>query len=171
MKLEDITEAKKPGTYAGVRFSPSTVKALRAFGKDNGIPNRLPHENFHTTLLYSRKHLPNYTPVGDYDNPLVGIPKVWEKWPSKPDDDGKVSMCLVLQFTCPELVKRHKELMDEHDAHYDFDEYKPHVTLSYDVGDFNVKDLPTFGDDIEIVSEYQEELKDTWANEKTKGAK
>lgn len=173
MKLTDIFEQKeeKPGTYAGVRFSPASVKALRKYAKDNGVPNRLPHENFHTTLLHSRKHLPDYEPAGDYDSPLKGKVTGIEIWQSRPDDDGNTKNCLVLKYDCPELVARHEELMDEHNATYDFDEYKPHVTLSYDTGDFNSKDLPKFEDELEIVSEYKEDLKDSWADDKTKEAK
>lgn len=170
MKLKEITktieEEALPGTYAGVRFGPDTVKALQKYGKSNGIPNRLPHENFHTTLLYSRKHLPNYQPAGDYPVPMKGTPVGFEVWPSQPDDDGNVKNCLVLAYSCPTLYQRHHKLMNQHGATYDFDEYKPHVTLSYDIGDFNADDLPPFEEELEIVSEYMEELKQSWADDK-----
>lgn len=169
MKLTDIFEPEEyseKGTYAGVRFSPNTVKTLRAYGKSNKIPNRLPHENFHTTLLHSKKHLPNYEPAGEYDTPMKGVPLGLEVWPSQPDDAGKVKNCLVLAYSCPPLYQRHHKLMNQHGATYSFDEYKPHVTLSYDIGDFDIKKLPAFEEELEIVSEYDEELKDSWATDK-----
>lgn len=161
MKLKDITHTvtdKKPGTYAGIRFSPETVEALEAFGKTHKIANQLTNDDFHSTLLYSRKHLPNYEPAGDYQQPMIGTPTQWDVWPSNPDEDGNTRNILVLQYSCPPLYQRHHELMQKHGATYDFDTYKPHITISYDAGDINVDKLPLFDGDIEIVSEYMEEL-------------
>lgn len=170
MKLTEITEAKKTpdGTYAGVRFKPKTIKAIKAFIKDNEIPNPIRTEKIHTTLLYSKKHLPDFEPRGKLDDMMVGKPSGFEKWPSQPDDEGNVAMCLVLKYDCPDLVARHKDLMKEHDAHYDFDEYKPHITFSYDVASLQCKDLPKFDADIEIVEEYGEDLNLDWAKINTK---
>ena len=168
MKLTEITEAKDPdGTYAGVHFSQATRDAIAKYIKDNGIPNSTNIDKMHTTLLYSRKYLPDYEPAGVFESPLVGKPAGFEKWPSQPDEDGKVSMCLVLRFDCPDLNARHKELMDKHDATYDFDEYKTHVTFSYDVGGMKVKDLPPFTDSLEITDEYKEDLDLSWAKNHT----
>lgn len=172
MKLNDIMEKKDeeatPGTYAGVRFDKDTTKRIKKFAKTNKIPERLESRKLHTTLLYSKKNLPNYKAVGDLDAPLVGKPKSFDVWESKADDDGEKSNCLVLQYDCPALSKRHKDLMDEHDAEYDFDEFKPHVTLSYNIGDFDVSTLdPKEIGDINIVTEYQEELNVGWAKANT----
>lgn len=171
MRLIDLMEKKEQkGTYAGIRFADDTVKQLRKFAKDHNIPNRVPHKKFHTTVLYSRKYLPDYKPAGEYEEAMVGKPKAFEIWPSQPDDDGNKSHCLVLTYDCPALVKRHEDLMDEHKATYDFPDYKPHVTLSYDVGEgydldkLKVSDI----DDLKIANEYSEELNLDWAKNNTK---
>jgi len=172
MKLTEIIEEKiQKGTYAGVRLSNKTINAIKKFIKDNDIPNPIEPEKMHTTLLYSRKYLPDYKAKGKYDDILEGTPSGFEKWPSQPDDDGKVAMCLVLKYTCTALSKRHKELMKEHEATYDFPDYKPHVTLSYDVGSLQCKDLPKFEEPIEIVEEYAEDLNLDWAKDNTKDDK
>ena len=145
MKLEEVS-AKK-GTYAGVRFSDETLENLAKYIEDNDIPN--PTRDFHTTLLFSRKVLPKYDPT-EYNEPLTGKFDGFELF-----DEGKA---LVLRFDCPELVKRHKELMDEHKATYDYDEYRPHVTLSYDASDVDIDELPKVKFPIEIEKEYKEEL-------------
>lgn len=170
MKLTEITKTKKTpdGTYAGVKFNPKTIKAIEAFIKDNGIPNPIRTEKIHTTLLYSKKYLPDYEARGKLDDMMVGKPTRFEKWPSQPGDDGKVAMYLVLKYDCPDLIARHKDLMDEHDAKYDFNEYKPHITFSYDVAGLQCKDLPKFEEDIEIVEEYSEDLNLDWAKKNTK---
>ena len=172
MKLLDVMEKKKdepeekPGTYAGVHFDDDTVKRIKAFSIDNEIPDRLESRKIHSTLLYSKKQLPNFKALGDLDEPLVGKPSGFDVWESQPDDDGNKSNCLILQFDCPELVSRHNDLMTQHDAEYDFDEFKPHVTLSYNIGDFDVSKLNAEDiGDINIATEYQEELNIGWAKD------
>lgn len=168
MKLIDlINESKKEtkGSYAGVHFSKETIDDIKEYIKDNDIPNHTKFDKLHTTLLYSRKHLPDYEPFGKFDTPMVGKSVGFEKWPSQPDDDGKVAMCLVMRYSCPELIKRHEELMKEHGATYDFDEYKPHITFSYDVAGLQCKDLPKFDSKIEVIEEYGEDLNNDWAKD------
>lgn len=165
MKLIDLFEEKeKTGTYAGVRFDADTKQRIKTFIKDNKIPNPIPTDKIHTTLLYSRKRLPEYEAAGKLDPPLVGKPLKFDVWLSQPDDDGEKTKCLVLQYECTDLIKRHKKLMKEHGGTFDFDEYKPHVTFSYDIGDFDIKLLdPKKIGDLKLVTEYQEDLNFDWA--------
>ena len=166
MKIKEILEAeKKKGTYAGAHFSEATKKALGQYCKDNNIPNAINPDKFHTTILYSRKYLPEYKAAGVYDPMMVGKPKdTFHAWKTSPSDpNAEKTNCLVLPFDCEALNARHKELMDTHGGTYDYDEYKTHVTLSYNVGDLDVEKLPPFGGDIEIVDEYQEDLNLDWA--------
>lgn len=150
----------KKGSYAGVRFSNGTVAAVEQYAKDNKIPKPLKSEKYHTTLLYSHKHLPEYKAAGKYDKPMKGTPTGFEVWKGQ---NG--SNCLVLTYDCSELYQRHHKLMMQHGATYDFSTYQPHITLSYDVGDLKVDKLPKFEDSIEITDEYQEDLDLGWANE------
>ena len=166
MRLKELMKNKQPdGTYAAVHFDEHTIDKLQRYVKDNKIPNGVAPNKMHCTLLYSRKHLPNYKPLGNLDEVLEGTPSVLEKWPSQPDSNGKVSMCLVMKFDCDKLVERHKNLMKEHDAKFDFDEYTPHVTLSYDVAGMKVKDLSNIKetvDKITIIQEYGDDLDLDW---------
>ena len=163
-----MEKEEKKGTYAGVRFGDNTTKAVAEYSKDNKIPHPLKPEKMHSTILYSRKYLPEYKATGDYDKPMVGKPTKFDVWESSPDDGSKPTKCLVLEYECPDLVKRHKSLMKEHEATYDYDQFKSHITLSYDVGDLDHKKLPTFEEEIEIVSEYQEDLDLDWAKSNAK---
>lgn len=157
MKLNEIKEERRKGTYAAVHFDDNTKQAIKKYIEENNIPNAVPVNKLHTTLLYSRKFLPDYVAAGKVH--LVGQPTNFENWPTQ----DKQSNCLVLKYDCPDLVKRHKFLMKEHGATFDYDEFKPHVTLSYDIGDMDIKDLPKFEDDIVIVEEYSEDLDLNWA--------
>lgn len=53
--------------------------------------------------------------------------------------------------------------MKEHEAEYDWPEYKPHVTLSYNAGDYKPEKahVDNFGD-IDIIEEYDQPLKTEW---------
>ena len=171
MKLNEIRIAEdvdSKGTYAGVRFSEDTVNRIKSFIGNNEIPEPIPDDKMHSTVLYSRKHLPNYEAAGDYETPLEGTPTEFDLWESQPDEDGVKSNCLVLQYDCDPLLERHQSLMDEHGATFDFEEYKPHVTLSYNVGDLDLSNLnPSDVGPINVVSEYQEDLNMDWAKSNT----
>ena len=69
------------------------------------------------------------------------MPGEFDVWETSPTQGAK-TRCLILKIDCPELVARHKELMDEHEATYDYPVYQPHITLSYDIGDLDINDLP-----------------------------
>lgn len=166
MKLCEVVSNK--GTYAGVRFSSDTKKAITQYIEENNIPNGIAPSKMHTTLLYSRKFLPNYEALGKYQPHLVGIPSGFDVWKSN-NEDGSSTNCLVVKYDCPELNKRHKELMTEHGATFDYPTYQTHITLSYDIGDMDINELPEFRDtvpEIEIASEYKEMLDLSWAENK-----
>ncbi len=166
MRLDEI--AKHKGTYAGVRFSDDTKKLIEKYLDDNKIPNAISPDKLHTTLLYSRKYLPEYKALGTYPKPLIGTPGKFDVWKSS-NEDGSSANCLVIEFDCPDLSKRHKELMDEHEGTYDFPTYKTHITLSYDIGNMDIKDLPPFIDTvptIKICKEFSEDLDLSWAQNK-----
>lgn len=161
---EFIKKTHHRGTYAGVRFSESTQDDLKKWMIMNQVPNPVPSDKLHTTLLYSRKRCPNYVPRGPIAPAYTAQPGNFEIWPSQ---DG--NNCLVLTFECPELVQRHKDLMQEHGATFDYPEYKTHVTLSYNVGDLTTEDLPAYEGLVEIVEEYGEELDLDWAQNNANG--
>jgi len=151
--LKMIEENTQKGTYAAVRPLEQDADSLHDFMHSNGIPNPEPKDKLHTTLLYSRKHLPQYKPAKaiQHEAHTDGL----EVWPTK---SGK--NCLVLKLKSPSLVERHKKLMDKHQATYDFPEYKTHLSLSYDIGDHDISkiDHSKLPKKISLSHEYQEEL-------------
>lgn len=159
--------ASTKGTYAGTYFDKDTIECVRKYLDENNIPNPVNVVKLHTTLLYSRKHLPNYEAAGKYDKPMIGKPIALAVWETRGYEDREPANCLVLMYDCPELVARHKELMKEHEATFDYAEYIPHITLSYNIGTIDVdaltdvkKAIPL----ITIVEEYNEELNLCWAH-------
>ncbi len=154
-----LTENKKNGLYVGTKFSADTLDRIQQFAKQANIPNLLSMDDFHSTLAYSRKPVNDFTPISELDE--VGIPSSFEIWESPPNAfKPEKTYCLVLKYDSEYMHKRFNEIMTL-GATYDYDEYKPHMTFSYDVGkDFKLEDLPPVKQlgKLKIVSEYTEIL-------------
>jgi len=151
------------GTFAGARLADVTVQGLQRFQRENDIQNPIPPEKFHVTILYSRKPCPEYEPAGKYPAPIAADFLAWDLFPSQKDKDGNHSNCLVMKINSPELRARHRYLMDKHGATFDFDEYIPHLTLSYNAGDVLLEALPEFVEPIIITREYYQPIDLSWA--------
>lgn len=160
MKLDELKENKN-GTYAGYRFDEKDLDKIESWCKENNIPKPVSKKEMHVTLLYSKKPCPKYKPLGKLSSPIKAMIEEQEIWDTQ---DGK--RALVAKLDAPEMIKRQKQLMKEHNASFDYDEYKPHLTLSYDVGKnfsldkkHNLKDSI---DSIKAIEEYYEPLVDSW---------
>lgn len=167
MKLRELMEAVSKGTYAGVYFDEDTKASVKKYIQDNNIPKPVNVDKLHTTLLYSRKFLPDYIPGGMYDSSLIGTPQELVVWKTQGGEGKEPANCLVMKYDCPELVERHKSLMSEHGATFDYPEYTPHITLSYDIGDMDVADMSDIKKAVKqigIVEEYGEDLQLDWAH-------
>ena len=167
MKLEELMEERRKaerGTYAGVRYAPKTVEAIQSFLKEHSIPNPVASEKLHTTLLYSRKYLPHYEAQGSLENPIKAKFDCYDVWKTSPQDESQEPWnCLVMKLHSPELVELHEKYMKEHQATFDYSHYHPHITLSYNIGDLDVSNLPNFSECLHIVEEYKEDLNLNWA--------
>ena len=154
---EDILGEKKEdsrGVYVAVKYNQSTGDDLLDFIKKYNIPSTLKAEDFHTTLIYSRK----WDDIQDLNNnmedfEIVAYPKelhVFETFNKK--------RALVIKLDCPYLEERHKYLMKRYGLTYDYDEYIPHITLSYDIGNMEIPRNVKFPKFFRIQTEYQEDL-------------
>lgn len=113
------------GTYVSVRFNAETLSNLVELQNKLNLANATPREKMHTTICYSRVYVP-YVP--SYETVLASTNNHLEIW------DTKYGKTLVLVLQSDYLKSRH-ELSMILGATYDFDEYKPHITLSYDIGE------------------------------------
>lgn len=158
-ELVQLAESKNAGTYVGARFSKETVDKLKQVIKKLKVKNPLPEEKFHTTIIFSKSPFPkNFKPLGKLDTPWEVIPEKFSLFTGKSD-----KKCLVIEYDCKEQRKRHEHLMKKYDADYPWPEYKMHVTLSYDCGDFDIEqDVKEFIDKIFIDEEYSEPLQLEW---------
>lgn len=162
--LPFLTEGVQ-GTYAAVTFDPLTLRDLVILQDMLGIPNKLDPEKFHSTLLYSRVPLPRYVPFGTFEISPTSDTNVFDLKVFK-TAGGKSA--LVLAYTSEFLENRHKELMELHGATWDHPSFIPHITLSYDIGDMDIKLGPiSFLSERRIVmgSEYSEPLNLEWSKQ------
>lgn len=157
MRLTEFKIRAPRGTYYGARPTKKTAEAILDFLSDNRIVNPITEELLHCTVCYSRvwcgeKHL------GDLDPHWNGQFEAHNVWSSAPKEDEDTSNCLTLSFKCPEMHDRHHHLR-RNGATHDFPDFKPHLTLSYDVGqEFEVNELPHFDGPLAFHQEYSEPI-------------
>jgi hypothetical protein len=146
-------DTSNSGLYVAAYFSDETNQNIAKYLSDNKIPNPIKSPGFHTTIVYSK------VPVADFEpNHSIGIEvdttgSTIEGW-----DVPSGTRCLVWHYESNYLHLRFQEAMMA-GATYDFDEYKPHISLSYDIGDdFDVSTLPVPNFPIYLMGEYSEPI-------------
>lgn len=134
-RLEYLEEVRKKnmnkhpdGTYVAAKLSKDSQKALDEFVTQEKIPNAADPKQYHSTVIYSRKGVPD---VHDYKFALPFEAKIKE-WRLFDTQFGKSGKCLVAIMESPELEKAHKEIRETYGATHGFPDYHPHVTVSYD---------------------------------------
>lgn len=148
-----MTDEMKSGLYVAAFFSDKTNQHLAQYIADNNIPNPVTSQSFHTTIVYSRVPVDDFEANHSADVTISSQNVFLEAW-----DVANNKQCLVLRFPSNYLELRFAEAMAA-GATYDFDEYKAHVSLSYDLPvDFDIRALPVINFPIHIIGEYSEPL-------------
>lgn len=156
MKLIELLEAEDEGLFMAVHFTEETLDDLVALGETLGLENVTARNDFHTTIIFSKKYI-NLPPI-THDVKIDPATYSWELF-------GHENNVLVLKYESPELKERFDAAM-ELGATYDFDEYKPHVTFAFDVENIDLDDLdlPTFS--LQLAEEYQTPLDLDWKDKR-----
>lgn len=147
-----------PGTFIGVRFTSDSVDMLHNLITFNGIDNPINLEELHSTLIFSRVDISG----DEVAQPRSGLREkcVMKGYHIFQKEDGPP--VLVVKLDSKYLSTRHEEIMDGTMATYDFPDYIPHVTLSYDFNG-NIDDLLALPKTPLIIeSEYSEEIDLDW---------
>lgn len=142
---EDPTE----GLYVAAFFSEESTAKIATWMQANGIPNPVSRSSLHTTIVYSRQPVPGFEENSHIEVEVDMSFSNLEVW------DTAQGKTLVWHYFSPYLQTRFEEAMSM-GATYDFEEYKSHITLSYDIGTFDMTGIrpPTFP--ITIEGEYAE---------------
>ncbi len=134
------------GTYIAAELSPDSQKLLDTYVTGMNVPNAADPNQYHSTVIYSRKGVPEAREY-HFELPFKAKIKEWKLFDTKFGESGK---CLVAIMDSPELEKAHKEIRDKYGATHDYPDYHPHVTISYDYPD----ELPTEVPDMELEYDY-----------------
>jgi len=141
--------------FAAVKFSEKTIEKLLTFCYDNNVPNTLDPDDFHSSLICSKKMIFNFQPNENLN--IVCMPFEFDIFISKPSTfKPQKTRSLVLKFCCDYMIDRF-EVLIENGGQHDQEQYQPHITLSYDVGEeFNIEQLPPVSNigELKIIKEY-----------------
>lgn len=106
------------------------------WAKANGFTKTVPPDQMHVTLVYSKTPV-DWSQFTPHEGRVINLKSDRSL---KHFDKGAV----VLTFDSEALKKRHQEFMDG-GASFDYDEYTPHVTISYE-GNGSVDPKPYSGE-------------------------
>lgn len=147
------------GVYISVQMAEESVIHIKEYmakylpGKDG------PEEDyFHSTLIYSKQQEDRIVEVKEYT--AMANVKHFSKF-------GEKQEVLVCEIESPILIDRNTELVEEYGFISDFEEYKPHFTLTYDASDVDINSLPPIDFIIKFENETVSPLDTDWSS-KTK---
>jgi hypothetical protein len=136
-KFVDLSESTnsnmhKNGTYADAGLSMESAQKLHKWCLDNGIPC-IDFNKLHVTLLFSRAPVPQIAQLNQYK---IHKPAKIIKW-------EQLGESLALMIDSPVAHKIHNFCI-KHGGTHDYDEYIPHITISYNWNKPLPTNLPTF---------------------------
>lgn len=133
-----------------------------AWAKEQGFKTTLQPEDMHVTTIFSKEPVDWDKIDRRYDH-LTVYPSTWGGM----DDKYKTSVeqfgdgAVVLRFFDYELEARHKKFR-QMGASFDYDEYHPHVTLSYDGAPDDLSKVVPFSGRLEFGPERFAEIVEDW---------
>ena len=131
----------KDGTYVSLNLSEQSKLMLDNFVEMNlGLTERVDKSTYHITVIYSKYPVP-WAETMAQPGPVEALVNGYEVFPTK--SNGK---CLVMRLSCPAAAKMNSDLTKQ-GATSDYPEYKPHLTIAYDMSqevDPRTMPLPQF---------------------------
>lgn len=129
---------------------------ILAWAKAQGFEATVPAEDLHVTIAYSRQALDWMKVGGDWGSRQDGgltIAPGGARLVEPLGSEGAV----VLLFNSSELSWRHMQIR-EAGASWDYEEYQPHVTITYAAGDLDLSKVEPYRGKIEFGPEIFEDL-------------
>lgn len=159
------------GTYGAVTYTKKSVDKLMQVLRGFDIPNLIDATHIHSTIVYSITRIPTLELIATDISKcfLEAYPLEFGIVGSRPIEGVLPTKILVLNLYSPQLVEFQRLIHEIHNARYDFEDYTPHIALSYDIGDFQISALEDKIDKLEtmVVGQfYAEPLDPHWASRK-----
>jgi phage gp29-like protein len=129
--------------YVSRKLTPKSARDVIAWAKSQGITTTVPAEDLHCTILYSKTAVDWFDMAGegwDSENSRVapGGVRFVERF-----GHGEADAPIVLRFNAPDFRWRHDRMI-EAGASSDYEDYKAHVTISYDAPDLDLAGIEPF---------------------------
>lgn len=160
---------KKPASTAKVAdAAPRTLyvsrKVLNAaeilkWAKGQGFTSTLPAADLHVTVAYSREPVDWMAVGSSWSGGDKGTLTVSPGGPRMVEKFG--GGAVVLLFGSSELSWRHRDILDA-GASWDWPDYNPHITITYEPGDVDLAAVEPYRGRIELGPEVFEEVDEGW---------
>ncbi|CAF0753731.1 unnamed protein product [Didymodactylos carnosus] len=135
------------------KVSSSSTTDLRDQCKNLQIPNLLDSSNYHVSIMSSNNVADNYTCKNSFE-PVMAKPLSYLCRKNATTNTN----VLLLRLECQPCLDRHQELKEKYHLIHRFNDYEPHLTLSYDVGmNFDPQSVPVPNSQLELNEECVEE--------------
>lgn len=130
-------------------------EAFLKWAKEQGFASTLDPDDLHVTICYSKE------------------PTDWKATPAQSSpitvsggtrDIKQFGDAVVLTFTSEALQARHDEFISA-GASFDFDEYRPHITITYQPGAVDLSKVLPFEGDLYFSGEIFQPIKEGWADD------
>jgi len=158
--LQEILEKIKNyenGVYIEMEVNADSKLLIKKYCEENNIPT---NSDYHCTLIYSKKPFKGIIEIPNLSVVTKPIKLV------RFDNEDEGIYALALKLDSEELKELHKFLMKKYNFKYDYDEYIPHITLSYKAKDIDIKNLPLPNFEIVLDKINVEPLDEDWADGK-----
>lgn len=132
---------------------------LIAWAKKQGFKSTLPASDMHVTVLYSRTPVDPIKMGTTWSDDRKGNLTIKPGGPRAVEKLGDTAV--VLLFASDDLSWRHRGMV-EAGASHDYDEYQPHVTLTYDAGNIDLDTIKPFIGELRFGPELFEPLNLDW---------
>lgn len=133
---------------------------LLAWAKAQGFEVTVPADQLHVTIAYSKQAV-DWMKVGtawnDGPDGSITVPPGGARLVEPLGDEGAV----VLLFNSSELAWRHMAIR-EAGASWDFEDYQPHITITYQPGEVDLAKVEPYRGRIELGPEIFEPLDENW---------
>lgn len=154
-----------------VRRDVVNADEIIKWAKAQGFKTTLPAGEMHVTVTFSRvpvdwmKMGQAYTYGPSDSDRAKGEIVIGEGGPRLVDELGDPAKpAIVLLFASSELTWRHEDMI-RNGASWDYYEYQPHITITYEPGDVDIDTVEPYRGKIALGPEIFEEVKEDWADD------
>jgi hypothetical protein len=126
-------ESATHGVYSFFSLSQESANNLHAWCVAKGVPNPLPPEDLHSTVIWTPTNLPNYQP---YPGPIVIEPLHFRLGTL-----GTAEKPVLVLFYDHPIPKEQWLKAKAQGANFTYAKYVEHITLSYDPSDFDFSQI------------------------------